>query len=129
MRMDTQQNSITDEYFDGKADFDWTIDAASSVKFGAEYKSFTNDGWMRSDKVFHNIPADTPIPDPDKELVPYAGVAPYIVGDVNKTYAYIGQTRSLTAAYDTCPVRTIRSPSARSPAMSNTIFSTRRFSA
>ena len=100
MRLDTQENAITDDYINGKLDFDWTLDGASTVTFGAEYRKFTNAGWMRTDKKFYNSPADTLIPAGDKELVPYDTVANYVVGDVDNTYATIGQTRDLTPAYN-----------------------------
>ena len=100
MRMDTQENGIISDYVNGKLDFDWTLNNASTVKFGGAYKKFMNDGWQRSNKVYHNTPTDTAIPTVDKELVPYDTKANYVVGDVDKTYAYIGQIRDLTPAYD-----------------------------
>jgi len=100
MRLDTQENAVISDYVNGKIDFAWTMNRSSTLKFGAEYKKFLNGGWMRSDKVFHNTPADTPIPDDDKLVVPGATLAPYIVGDVDRTYATIGQIRNLTDAYD-----------------------------
>ena len=100
MRLDTQEDAITDDYVNSKLDFDWTVNDFSTLTFGAEYKKFSNAGWMRTDKKFHNTPADTAIPASDKALVPYDTLANYIVGDVDKTYAYIGQIRDLTPAYD-----------------------------
>jgi TonB-dependent receptor len=100
MRLDTQESAITDDYVNGKLDLDWWLDEASNLTFGAEYKRFSNDGWVRTDKEFHNVPTDTAIPAGDKTLVPYDTVANYVVGDVDRTYATIGQIRDLTAAYD-----------------------------
>ncbi|HEU0096529.1 MAG TPA: TonB-dependent receptor [Rhizomicrobium sp.] len=100
MRLDTQESAITDNYVNGKLDLDWRLDDASNLTFGAEYKRFSNDGWVRTDKEFHNVPTDTAIPAGDKTLVPYDTVANYVVGDVDKTYATIGQIRNLTPAYD-----------------------------
>ncbi len=100
MRMDTQENAITDDYVNGKLDFDWTVNPASHVSFGAEYKKFTNDGWQRADKEFHNVPADMAVPASDKGTVPYDTVQNYVVGDVNNIYALIGQVRDLTSTFD-----------------------------
>ena len=100
MRMDTQENAITSDYVNGKLDLAWTPNQFSTIEFGAEYKKFMNDGWTRTDKVFHNTPTDTAIPDADKEVVPHGTIAPYIVGNVDKSYAYIGQIRDLSIAYD-----------------------------
>jgi TonB-dependent receptor len=100
MRMDTQESAITDDYVNGRLDLDWRLDETSNIIFGTEYKKFTNDGWVRTDKEFHNLPTDTAIPAGDKMLVPYDTVANYVVGDVDKTYAAIGQIRNLTPAYD-----------------------------
>ena len=100
MRMDTQANSIISDYVNGKVDFEWTPWEGSTFTFGGEYKKFMNDGWQRTNKVYHNSPADTVIPDADKELVPYDTDLQYVVGNVDKTYAYIGQTRIMTPAYN-----------------------------
>jgi iron complex outermembrane receptor protein len=100
MRMDTQEDAITDDYANAKVDFDWRLNVVSTFTFGAEYKRFGNVGWMRSDKEFHDTPTDTVIPNSLKGLVPYDTVQNYIVGEVNSTYSYIGQTRNLTPAFD-----------------------------
>ncbi len=100
MRMDTQENGITSDYVNGKLDFAWVLDGASTVTFGGAYKKFMNDGFTRTDKEFHNQAGDLPIPAGDKDIVPYDSNAKYVVGDVDKTYAYIGQNRNLTIAND-----------------------------
>ena len=99
MRLDAQENAIDSAYANAKLDMAYALDQASTLKFGAEYKDFTNSGWQRDDKVFHNTPTYTPIPAGDKLVVPDLSIAPYVVGDVGPTYAYIGQTRSLNASY------------------------------
>jgi iron complex outermembrane receptor protein len=99
MRLDTQENGIISQYANAKLDLAYTVSPASTLKVGAEYKDFTNAGWQRDDKVFHNVPTDTPIPNADKLTVPYAGIAPYAVGDVGATYAFIGQIRRLDPSF------------------------------
>ena len=98
MRMDTQENSIIDDYVNGKLDFDWRIDDSQDITFGTEYKKFMNTGWTRTDKEFHNVPTDIDIPDDLKQTVPYDTIVNYVVGNVDRTYAYIGQNRNLTGA-------------------------------
>ncbi|HEY4078999.1 MAG TPA: TonB-dependent receptor [Rhizomicrobium sp.] len=100
MRMDTQEDAITDDYANAKIDFDWRLNPASTLTFGSEYKRFGNSGWMRTDKEFHNAPTDTVILNSLKEVVPYNTVQNYIIGDVNGTYSYIDQTRGLTSVFD-----------------------------
>ena len=99
MRLDAQENAINSAYANAKLDLAYALGDGATVRFGAEYKDFANSGWQRDDKVFHNVPADTPIPAGDKLVVPDLTIAPYVVGDVGGTYAYVGQTRVLTAAY------------------------------
>ncbi len=100
MRMDTQENGITNDYVNGKLDFDWKLDSDNSFTFGAEYKKFANAGFTRTNKVFHNVPTDMAIPANLKDVVPVNSVLPYVVGDVDATYAYIGQIRNLNASFD-----------------------------
>jgi iron complex outermembrane receptor protein len=100
MRMDTQENGITDDYVNGKLDFDWKVNDVSNVSFGAEYKKFANSGFTRTNKVFHNTPTDTVIPNSLKEEVPNDTIQNYIVGDVDSTYKYIGQIRNLNPSFD-----------------------------
>lgn len=100
MRMDTQENRIGSDYVNGKLDVDWAVDEHSTLKAGGAYKKFYNMGWNRANKVNHNSPADTVIPAEDKLTVPHDTDVRYTVGDIDKTFAYIGQIRDLTPAYD-----------------------------
>jgi len=91
MRLDTQANKIDSSYVNGQADAAYRLDEAQTVKFGAEYKDFTNSGAQFNNKVFYNNPTLTPLPNSLKMSVPVDTLIPYIVGDVLGTYAYIGQ--------------------------------------
>jgi iron complex outermembrane receptor protein len=95
MRMDTQANSVISAYTNAKLDATYTLNGVSSLEAGVEYKRFDNRGAQYNNKVFHNTPTDTPIPANLKLSVPYDSIAPYVVGDVGGTYAYIGQTRNI----------------------------------
>jgi TonB-dependent receptor len=98
MRLDTQENGISSQYATAKLDAELEF-AGGVVKGGFEYKRFVNSGYQRSDKEFHNVPADLPIPAGLKRLVPYDTLSPYIVGDVDGTYAFVGQTRDLGSQF------------------------------
>ena len=95
MRMDGQANSIVSSYTDARLDGIFRLNSISTISGGAAYKRFDNAGAQWNDKVFYNSPADTVIPTGLKELVPYDTIANYVVGDVNKTYPYIGQPRNI----------------------------------
>lgn len=98
-RLDTQENAITNQYANGKLNAIYTINPFSKLEVGSEYKHFINSGYQYNNKVFHNSPADTPIPDDLKELVGPDTLTQYIVGDVNGVYDYIGDPRDLNATY------------------------------
>ena len=95
MRLDTQANQIVNAYTNAKLDLEYALNGTSTFEGGAEFKRFTDRGAQYNNKVFYNQPTDTPIPAGDKVVVPYDTIAPYVVGDVNGTYAYIGQTRNI----------------------------------
>jgi TonB-dependent receptor len=95
MRMDTQANSIISAYKNAKVDIAYTLDSISTLEAGAQFKDFTNDGVQWNAKVFYDTPTDTPIPAGDKMTVPVSTLVPYVVGNVNGTYNYIGQTRNI----------------------------------
>ena len=98
MRLDTQANSIVNAYTNAKLGAEYAFDSVSTLKVGGEYKKFTDQGAQYNNKVFYNAPADTVIPAGDKLVVPYDTLVPYVVGDVNRTYSYIGQTRNIESA-------------------------------
>ena len=95
MRLDTQANSIINAYLNGKIDAEFAFDDVSTVEFGSEFKRFTDSGAQYNNKVFYNTPTDTAIPGGDKLVVPYDTLVPYVVGDVNRVYQLIGQTRNI----------------------------------
>src|SRR5262249_15862895 len=93
MRLDTQANSVINSYLNGKLDAELAFDDLSTLEFGTEFKRFTDRGAQYNNKVFYNTPTDLAIPGADKLVVPYDTLVPYVVGDVNKVYQLIGQTR------------------------------------
>ena len=95
MRMDTQANQIVNSYTNAKLDADYSIGDFSTIEIGGEYKKFRDTGAQFNNKVFYNSPTDTPIPASLKNTFNYDTIAPYVVGDVNGTYNYIGQTRNI----------------------------------
>ena len=102
MRMDTQETYVSSEYTNGRLDAAFAINPQSTLKGGVDYKKFVNSGSSFSNKVFRNVPTDTVIPNSLKGTVPYDTLGNYIVGDVDQTYALIGQTRDIrTTAFAT----------------------------
>jgi TonB-dependent receptor len=99
MRLDTQENTIVTKYDNAKFDAKYVLNDISDLSAGIEYKKFDNSGHQYNNKVFRNVPANTVIPDTFKSVVPFKTLVPYIIGDVDQTYAYIGQIRDLTPAF------------------------------
>jgi len=95
MRMDTQANQIVNSYTNAKLDGEYAIGDFSTIEIGGEYKKFRDTGAQYNNKVFYNSPTDRVIPASLKGTFNYASIAPYVVGDVNGTYNYIGQTRNI----------------------------------
>jgi TonB-dependent receptor len=98
MRLDTQANSIVNAYLNGKIDAEFAFNDVSTLEFGSEFKRFTDGGAQYNNKVFYNTPTDRSIPGDDKLVVPYDTIVPYVVGDVNRVYQLIGQTRNIMSA-------------------------------
>ncbi|MDR3528131.1 MAG: TonB-dependent receptor [Rhizomicrobium sp.] len=100
MRLDTQEQAITSQYINAKLGLEWRPQDGSWLSAGLAYKRFRNSGWSRADKEFHNDPTDEIIPLADKVVFSGNTLAPYVVGDVGRTYATIGQTRDLNPSYN-----------------------------
>jgi iron complex outermembrane receptor protein len=97
MRMDTQENKVSSEYTNAKFDAAFAANDVSTLKGGVEYKKFVNSGAQWTDKEFKNVPANTIISNDLKMTVPFKTLGQYIVGDVDRVYALIGQNRNLEA--------------------------------
>ena len=95
MRMDTQANQVVNSYNNAKLDGEYAIGDFSTIEVGGEYKKFRDTGAQYNNKVFYNTPTDTPIPASLKSTFGYNTIAPYVVGNVDGTYNYIGQTRNI----------------------------------
>lgn len=98
-RLDTQENAITTKYANGKLNADYELSSSSHFEVGGEYKHFINSAYTYNNKVFHNVPTDTSIPDNLKEVIGPDSQVQYIVGDVDGVYNYIGDPRNLNANY------------------------------
>lgn len=97
-RLDTQENTITNQYANGKLDAAYKLNDTLTFKMGGEFKHFINSGYQYNNKVFHNVPADVAIPNDLKQLVGPDTLLQYIVGNVDGVYAYIGDPRNLGPA-------------------------------
>jgi TonB-dependent receptor len=100
MRLDTQEEAITSQYFNAKLAVEWRQEGWGWLSAGFAYKRFRNGGWSRTNKVFYNDPADEVIPITDKYVLSDNTSISYVVGDVDRTYATIGQTRDLDSSYN-----------------------------
>ncbi|MCW4460940.1 TonB-dependent receptor [Sphingomonas sp. BT-65] len=97
-RLDVQENEVTSTYANGKLDAAYELNDALTLRAGGAYKHFVNSGYIWANKVFHNTPTLTTIPNDLKQLVAVDTLLQYIVGDVDGSYALIGDKRDLTAA-------------------------------
>lgn len=97
-RLDVQENEVTSSYANGKLDAAYELSDALTLRAGGAYKHFVNSGYTWANKVFHNTPTLTSIPNELKHLVAADTLLQYIVGDVDGSYALIGDKRDLTAA-------------------------------
>jgi TonB-dependent receptor len=97
-RLDVQENEVINRYTNGKLDAAYRLDDALTLKAGGQYKHFVNSGYTWANKVFHNVPGLTSIPNDLKQTVGVDTLLQYIVGNVDGTYALIGDKRNLTAA-------------------------------
>lgn len=97
-RLDVQENKITNQYANGKLDLAYKLNDTLTFKAGGEFKHFTNSGYTWANKVFHNVPTLTSVPNDVKELVSVDTLTQYIVGNVDGVYSLIGDKRDLTAA-------------------------------
>jgi len=98
MRLDTQENAITSKYANGKLAANYEVSDASNFEVGGEYKHFVNSGYQYNNKVFHNVPTDTVIPDSLKYVIDKDSLYSYVGGNIDGIYALIGDPRNLTAA-------------------------------
>ena len=98
MRADTREDYISSEYKTAKLDGDYDFGGGSTLKGGAEYKKFTNTGFQRYQRVdWYNKPV---VPAAATYVVDQKSMIPYIVADIDGTYANTGQLRDLTVAND-----------------------------
>jgi TonB-dependent receptor len=97
-RLDTQENAITSRYANGKLAANYKVSDTSNFEVGGEFKHFTNTGYQYNNKVFHNVPTDTTIPDSLKDVINRDSLLPYIGGDIDGIYSLIGDPRDLSAA-------------------------------
>jgi iron complex outermembrane receptor protein len=97
-RLDTQENSITSQYANGKLDAAYKLNDALTFKAGGEFKHFINSAFQYNNKVFHNVPANVAIPNDLKQTVGVDTLLQYVVGNVDGIYALIGDPRNLGPA-------------------------------
>ena len=98
MRADTREDQVVNQFTTGRFDLDYQAAPTLSLEGGVQYKAFRNDGYTRRGRS--DYPAGTPAPDAVKELVFEKSLRPYIVGDIDATFARLGANRDLSVADD-----------------------------
>ncbi|KAF1017073.1 MAG: hypothetical protein GAK31_00332 [Stenotrophomonas maltophilia] len=98
MRADAREDYIRSDYRTAELNGLWDFSMSSSLRFGVDYKDFGNDGWTRFNRVdWYNNPNR---PAPVLNVLGYDSLLPYVVADVDATFARTGQLRDLTTAND-----------------------------
>lgn len=98
MRADAREDYILSEYATAEINGAWNFGSASTLRFGVAYKDFKNEGWQRFSRV--DWFANPARPNPVLELLRFDSIAPYVVADVDATFALTGQLKDLTPAND-----------------------------
>jgi len=98
MRLDTQENAITNKYKNAKLAATYAFNETSNVEVGGEYKNFIDEAYQYNNKVFHNVPTDTVIPDSLKYVIDKDSQIQYVGGNIDGIYSLIGDPRNLGPA-------------------------------
>jgi TonB-dependent receptor len=93
MRADTREDAIVNAFTTGKVGATYTAGPRTTLKAGAQYKLFRNDGYQRRGRVDYDA---LPLPPGAvKYVFDERSLAPYVVGDVDATFAGLNQDRDL----------------------------------
>jgi TonB-dependent receptor len=98
MRADTREDAIVNAFTTAKVDVTYTAGPRTTLTAGAQYKLFRNDGYQRRGRVDYDA-----LPSPPaavKYVFDERSLAPYVVGDVEATFAGLSQNRDLTVNDD-----------------------------
>ncbi|MEJ2459939.1 MAG: TonB-dependent receptor [Novosphingobium sp.] len=98
MRADTREDSIVNENATARVELAHRLTPGLELRLGSAYRFFGNDGYERRARVDYED--DPTAPAAVVSLFGGPSLAPYIVGDVNRTFAVTGQNRDLTSADD-----------------------------
>jgi TonB-dependent receptor len=98
MRADAREDAIVNAFTTGKLDLAYAASQRSTIKAGAQYKLFRNDGYQRRNRIDYDTPSA--LPDALKYVSGQRSLIPYVVGDVDGVFALLGQKRDLSEADD-----------------------------
>ncbi|MCJ2187828.1 TonB-dependent receptor [Novosphingobium beihaiensis] len=98
MRADTREDSILNENATARVELRHRVAHGLELLAGSAYRFFGNDGYERRARVDYE--GDPMAPAAVAALFDGPSLAPYIVGDVGRTFAATGQNRGLTSADD-----------------------------
>lgn len=97
MRADTREDAIVNQNVSARLEITQALAPGAAVKLGAAYRFFGNDGYERRVRVDYPGGSGTAAV---TRLCGGRTLAPFVVADVDATFAATGQNRVLTSADD-----------------------------
>uniref|UniRef100_UPI0025CCE5EF TonB-dependent receptor n=1 Tax=uncultured Caulobacter sp. TaxID=158749 RepID=UPI0025CCE5EF len=98
MRADTREDQVVNQFTTSRLDIDYQAAPTLTIEGGLQYKAFRNDGYSRRGRT--DYPTGKPAPEAVKQLIFETSLRPYVVGDVDATFARLGLPRDLSQADD-----------------------------
>lgn len=96
MRADVREDRMVNAFSTGRIDLDYRAAPRLSLAAGAQYKAFHNDGYTRRTRADYGIGAAEAVKRPIFRTSPL----PYVVADVDDTFARLGLPRDLSETDD-----------------------------
>lgn len=94
--LETRADLIQSEFVNAQANLAWELNDIAKLRFGGAFKRFENEGYqLRRNDNFENTNI---LPNPPSRVTTLPTLAPYIVADVDPTYAALGVSRDLGMA-------------------------------
>lgn len=98
MRADVREDRVINAFSTGRFDLDYRVAPTLSLLGGVQYKAFRNDGYNR--RVRSDYAAGPTTPQAVKRLIFEKSLLPYVVADIDGTFARLGLPRDLSEADD-----------------------------
>ena len=98
MRADVREDRVVNAFSTGRLDLDYRAAPDLAISTGVQFKTFRNDGYTRRARTDYPDPAI--VPAPVKRSVFERSLRPYVVADIDETFARLGLPRTLSEADD-----------------------------